>query len=336
MRSHKIKFAKRAIIFIVISFFVALVLESLVRNKFRKKNELDAYLAKDSISIIYFGDSVIKYIAKNDTDERSIGKILSDLIDRDIGVISDGAYHLGVYEAFSEYLCSRKNTIETVIIPINLRSFSVQWERPSYEFKKEIDILLSLSKGKRTVVNDLMIKIRDLFDAKQADNETEKWENLVVFYDYTAIGTVKDYILKKDPEDFEDIRSQYIFRYLYNLDKNHRKINSLKSLIANYEKCGISVILYITPVNYKLGEKYVGENFSKIVSKNISIIIESVNESNNNVLIENLAFDLEPSYFDHLNAPNEHLNERGRKYVAERLGELLLITTGDGNGGMKD
>ena len=96
---------------------------------------------EEGVKIIYFGDSVIKSIAKKDTDGRHMGEMLQDQLNQEVKIISHGGYHLGVYEAFLHYMCDRGKKPEIIIIPINLRSFGNDWDtRADYLFIREINI----------------------------------------------------------------------------------------------------------------------------------------------------------------------------------------------------
>ena len=54
------------------------------------------------------------------------------------------AYHIGIYLEYAQYIVAQENLPQVVIIPINLRSFSPEWDmRPEYQFEKEARFLRS-------------------------------------------------------------------------------------------------------------------------------------------------------------------------------------------------
>jgi len=108
---------------------------------------------------------------------------------------------------------------------------------------------------------------------------------------------------------------------MYDLSEDHRFIRSLKKIIEIADKTNIKLYVYITPIDFEGGTKYVGSDFAeqtKNNTKKICAILEI-----NNLPCLNLAFDLDSGYFDFDEFPNEHLNEQGRKYVADKLKESI-------------
>ena len=319
---HK-KFIKHAIVFIILSLGLALVIESLIDHDFEELKELNFYLPNDKPVIVYFNDSVGDYTPETDHNKRSVGELLGYYLKKPVVEINHGAYHLGVYEAFSDYIISNKYKPELVIIPINLRSLSMEWDtRPAYQFNNEIKmlknespILLSLSYLFKRI-NRLFSDDKFSMYIEYIYNKEEKWENSPVFFDNMEKGIVKDYI-GSFPTNDSAKKSKYIFHYSYPLDNGHRKIANLKTIIKNYKSNNIPMFIYITPINYESGETYVGKNFTDITKKNIKIIKNAGNESG--VKIHDLSYSLNQDYLAYPNEITEHLNETGRKFIAEYI-----------------
>lgn len=282
-------------------------------------SNLDKYLYSHH-KILYFGDSTIKYSSPKDINKSSISEILTNLESSySIGDVSSPAYQLKVFEAMLNYISNSSDKPGAIIVPINLRSFSPSWDMaPDNQFENEIFFLnhhfLSYFSKPLNILR--AIKTEIITD--------EAFITTPVYYKQKKIGTVKDFIDKEDSSLLrEDIlKNKYIFYYMYNLDENHRLIKSLKKMIETADKLDIKLYPYITPIDFEDGTKYVGLDFidqTKINTEKICTILKI-----NNLPCLNLTFDLNSDYFDFDESPNEHLNERGREYVANKLKEFII------------
>ena len=281
-------------------------------------SNLDKYLYLD-YKILYFGDSVIKYSGPKDTDKSSISELLAKSSPTtSIADISSPAYHLKVFEAMLNYISNSSHKPEAIIIPVNLRSFSPSWDMaPGDQFENEIfylnhHFLSYFSKP---------LNILQAIKTKALSEET--FMATPVYYGQEKIGIVKNFTDIKNPDMSEEdiLKNKYIFYYMYDLSEDHRFIRSLKKIIEIADKTNIKLYVYITPIDFEGGTKYVGSDFAeqtKNNTKKICAILEI-----NNLPCLNLAFDLDSGYFDFDEFPNEHLNEQGRKYVADKLKESI-------------
>ena len=94
---------------------------------------------KNIPDIVYFGDSTINWSAQNDTSQQSMAGLLQlRLPNVHVTKITYPSYQSDVYLAYSEYIARKKDHPRFVIIPINLRSFSPEWNlKPHWQFEDE-------------------------------------------------------------------------------------------------------------------------------------------------------------------------------------------------------
>ncbi len=315
------------VLFIFLFFILALALEFVNENYFGSFEEMKQ--VEDALGngtrIIYFGDSVIK------SSGNGLDLFMEENLGEKIEVVAHEAYHLGVYEAFANYILTLDKRPEIVVIPINLRSFSPEWDtRPLYQFRSEI---LKLN-TKENLFEGLYVRGHDLFgeSGEKIMMDNMKWKQQEVFFGDEKVGLVKDFVyeIKGNEENLTElVKNKFIFQYLYKLNGNERKITSLKNLINKYSANGIKVIVYITPIDYENGEKYVGIEFRKIVEENIEIIKNNIDESKADFI--DMGFDLESVNFNYIFVPNEHLKEEGIQYVADKISEKILENKGKNN-----
>jgi hypothetical protein len=281
-------------------------------------SKLDEYLTQ-RYPIIYFGDSTIRATAPEDVDLSSIVDMISKISGLKIGDLSSPAYHPGIFEALVRYIGDADAKPDALIVPVNLRSFSPEWDmQPSYQFEKEIFLL---THGRWLTY---FSKPLSVFRALSNDSvSTEMYHQTPVFRGDEKVGTVGEFLdeAKLAVTSFEHIRDMYVLDYMYTVKTDHRKMVSLKHIAEIAQQSGIKLFVYITPIDYQGGIRYVGDDFIPQIKKNTETICNMFREFDIECL--DLSHSLDSSYFSHEAYPNEHLNEKGRHFVAEKVAAEL-------------
>jgi acetyl esterase/lipase len=283
------------------------------------------------VDIVYLGDSTLIY----PEGEPSIPEILRELLpNQKIGDVAHPAYQLDLYERYVNYLVEHKAQVKAVIIPINMRSFSPEWDlRPTYQFEREKTILTY-----GPVLATIFYRLFDTFGLFDSPISQDEFLEATVFNGDQPVGEVADfeeligaeangletndngfayYAGLPSQDDLEALKGTLIYYYMYNLDRRHRKIESLKAASRLLTDNGIKPIFYITPINYELGESHIGELFHERVTENTAVVERVLRRKDVDVL--NLIFDLEAYNF----VDTEHLTENGKTYVAEALAAAI-------------
>ena len=101
--------------------------------------QLDRHL-RNGADIIFLGDSTMIYPA----GEVSTAEILQEFQPlRIVGQVAHAAYNLDLYRYYAGYIARFYQRPKVVIIPINMRSFSPEWDlRPIYQFEPEKAVLI--------------------------------------------------------------------------------------------------------------------------------------------------------------------------------------------------
>jgi len=289
---------------------------------------LDEYLA-DGVDIVYFGDSTLSL----PEGEVTTGEILQELLpDYVVGEISHPAYGLDLYLNYVRYIVRSNYHPDTIIVPINMRSFSPEWDmRPAYQFEGETKILTLGVPLSRMFSRPL--KVFGLFNSPISQSQ---FENAPVYDGDTLIGAVKDFegetgseqlqgdagnayreVKLEDDEKAEDILK---YHYMFSLKPDHRKLEAMLRIVGLADKNDMHVIFYITSVNYLLGERFLGSAFSERLAANIEVV-QSLLAANRtaNMTVLDLCFGLEAYAFVDM----EHLTEIGKEYVAEQLAQAI-------------
>jgi hypothetical protein len=289
--------------------------------------ELDQQL-QDGVEVVYFGDSTLIL----PEGEPTIPEILREMApDFKIGEVAHPAYHLDLYERYVNYLVKHKSQVKAVIIPINMRSFSPEWDlRPTYQFEREKTILTY-----GPVISTIFYRAFDTFGLFDSPISEADFLEATVFNGDDPVGDVAEFeeLIGASPldteadfayyasipseEEEEALKGTLVYYYMYKLDAQHRKIQSLKAVSQILIENGVRPVFYISPINYELGELHLGEEFHQRLAENTAIIEQALGQKNVDVL--NLVFDLAAFNF----IDTEHLTENGKVYVAEVLAEAI-------------
>ncbi|HXW01312.1 MAG TPA: hypothetical protein VEC93_23075, partial [Anaerolineae bacterium] len=122
-------FFLKLIAFITILLTIQLAVSAVYPSALPKEIlELDQQL-QAGVDTIYLGDSILIH----PLGEPTLPEILRSLIpNHRIGSVAHPAYHLDLYERYINYLVKHNSQVKRVIIPINMRSFSPEWDlRPT-------------------------------------------------------------------------------------------------------------------------------------------------------------------------------------------------------------
>jgi len=308
---------KKKIVKLILFFLIVSVLQLLVDSfapgmSFDNLVRLDKSLKK-SPDILIFGDSTDWYTADEDKDKRSISLMLKKMIPRySIVSITHPAYHPDVYAAFCQYIVRQKNQPRVIVVPINMRCFSPEWDMsPHYQFIKERIIL----EGGLKKVFYKPLRVLNVFK----EVTREEYLDTPVYDGNRKVGQIKN---------MGGIKQQFLLKYMYSLDERHRKVRSLLKIARQLSKNNIKVIFYLTPIDYQAGEKYFPGRFKKQLTHNTGFLVSLLSKES----VLDLSMDLTSDYFawKKKGSVNEHLNQAGRRYVAEKLAKELKTVFPEG------
>lgn len=316
---------------IKLSLFITLVLgvQCLLPPSKDIPNEiklLDAFMRQNA-DVIYFGDSTINWAAASDVNQESMPGLLQRILpSARVAKITHASYQADVYEAYAQYLLRKGYRPKFVIIPINLRSFSPEWDQqPLWQFEQE-KLTLAMK-------DTFWMKFyRPLAVFKFFESRISRffYEQTHVFEGEKLIGKVCDF----DNASFkvfsqQNMKNKLRFRYLGQVSAEHRKIKSLVRTTEILKKAGIEPVFYVTPVDWQTLEKNLGVKSITQVASNVSVISEALDKAGVPVL--DLSRALPTSEFswpedgEGPHYPNEHLRLRGRMLVVKSLAEMSAL-----------
>lgn len=271
--------------------------------------------------ILYLGDSVVERISWHDTDKRTLDQITADAFGgrKSLLCIARAAYHFRIYYHLLNVLKVTRNRPQLVILPINMRCFSPQWDlNPAWQFEEEIRALKAYPQTRKIPA------IRVNADALTYSDDERNLELDLPYTGLKRLGQFLDLInnIPPDPEGkFHRRRQIYILHYLNALSRDHRRLEYLGKTLDLLNELNVRALLYITPINYEGGARHVGDGFMDIVRSNVAVVRDFICPylENGWVRFLDLQEYLTSDHFFHADELTEHLNQTGRMKLAQAL-----------------
>lgn len=278
--------------------------------------------------VLYLGDSVLERISYEDRDRRTVDQILESNLQGNLRVVcvSGRGYHIRIFYYLLRAIERARQRPKIVILPVNMRMFSPQWDlNPLWQYDQEIETLkqyLGNPKGVFPTINDTVTSPASF----------ESFNSIPVHYPLvplTHLGQFRS-IIKQKPQLEEQKRFRlkhlFIFHYTHPLQPNHRKVVSLEATLKLLNDMGVGTVVYITPINYEAGEKHVGSEFVKSLESNVKVISNLVTSycSRGRMIFLDCSALLSAEHFFHKDSSVEHLNQEGRKILAQTISKAVL------------
>lgn len=288
----------------------AIFIDFLITDRCAPAHGMMDALNRGNVDILYFADSVMRYHSKYDTNKEGIDELLSALSGRTVLPVNSDAYSALIYRDYVGLLRKTRTMPSLVVIPINMRSFSDGWVKyPKYNFRLQ-----------RMYINYLASHTFQPYDYITykffgEDDEIRAWEKQDVVYKGVRIGKIKELHLNETPA------AAFRYYYMYSLDAGNNIFVSLQKTFDELATLQVPVLVYITPVNIEAGEKY-APALREIMTVNIAVVRRFLEK--NRIRYLDLSFSLDPGRFVTPDTPSEHLNFRGRSFVAKEIHECMI------------
>jgi len=268
--------------------------------------------------VLMFGDSVLAHVHDKDDDRRTIPEILDDVLPQmEVGAVHHPAFQPEVYDAMVRYLTRGVQPGPRVlVVPINMRAFSTGWHmEPRYQFE---DLLWYLNFEGWTY--RLAYRPLQVFKALAPEVSESEFRALPIYIDGVVDGRVDEFLVD------DSRRSRFRFHYRERLHPDHPKLRSLASIARSGRDAGFEVVFYVTPLNLRYGETVDGPGLRATVEANIRSVQAVLATWDQQAL--DLSAAVPPSFFVSSRTAGEHLNEKGRRFVAREVGAEILRRSG--------
>lgn len=273
--------------------------------------------------ILYLGDSTLWHPTGSQTTAAMLQELLPAYT---VGELSHAAYGMEIYQSYLDFMLRQDYQPARVIIPVNMRSFSPEWDRrPGYQFTQEKRVLALGLPVARAFGRPLQI-----FGGYAPAITLDEFLRSPVYAGATEIGKVQDFegdvgglplaagagepfVYYQEVTPDTDYQRLLTYYYMAELSPNHRKVRAMVEIAQRLQEVGTPVLFYVTPVNAELGDVHVGEAFRRQFSANVGVVQTQLAAQGVDLL--DLSFDLAAYFF----ADTEHLRQPGKHYIAQQL-----------------
>ena len=282
--------------------------------------------------VLCFGDSAMERVAKDDRDVRPLGQMVVDALQPRYTCLAlyESSYSSDMFYYFLTALERMKHKPKIVILPINMRSFSPQWHwQPAWQFQKQIRVIKRYAKNPNQKIGSAQKKMIEEMPARSI----RAFKAMPVTYPLSRLKTIGQFaeLIESTPmtDDERFYRKQQIFIYHYThpLKSDHPKLKALQDSLGLLRKMGIKTLVYLTPINFEAGKKYVGEEFSAQVRKNVELLENVITPwmEDGQVQFCDWSAAFSPDYFFNKDLATEHYRESGRQELAGKIAEQVYL-----------
>lgn len=287
---------------------------------------------KENDDIIYLGESSNHSFCASDTDQRAISEMIDDMLPgHKVGKLSKDACHAGVYYDILRNI-PRKNPVKTVIVTVNLRSFSSEWiysdlEKPLQKeqiFMKKAPALYKRmllafkayahwsederQKLVREGLEEQTLKLPYYFPYHNAS----EWDHAIGSQDHLFNG-------QKVSMDTIVLTCHYIKDFAYQLDDENPRIKDFDRIVKLCKRRGWKLVFHILADNMDQIKTLAGPDLEFLMKQNAQYIVNRY--APKGVTVVNNQYMVRDRDFFEREFPTEHYNQTGRRIVAEMVVE---------------
>lgn len=270
--------------------------------------------------VLAFGDSVMERISRHDSDRRTLGEMLQDIVpDHWLDVVTRSALNPSLTRGLVEVV-RRLTPPAGMLLPVNLRCFSPQWHlNPAWGFHQEHGIIGAWLADPEAPISP----VSDVVDAGGLYGEFERTRVAYELSELDTIGAFRQVTagIPRTPEErLARTREIFVYHYGHAMVPDHPRLADLVATVDTALGVGIRPFVYLTPINVEAAERAAGARLVEIIGSNASLVRRALGPR---VEVADWSQAVSDRHFFHEDIASEHLNEAGRKLVATRIGELV-------------
>lgn len=275
--------------------------------------------------VLIMGDSVMDYVAAEDTDhERLSHKIRVGLRGCTAVNLARSAHHAEIFEAVVSFVTANPSTRpKLVIVPLNLRSFSNSWIRhPAYRFE-ELRRMLSWDSTAYALAHRPLSVFRWY---QGAEGSQEEYDRSPAYEGERVIATLGEMnrLLERDDGSPEararQLDAAFVLRYAQRITPADDRFEAVIRLARVLRERQVPALFYLTPVDHETAVRYAGPAVGGHIAWNARLLVDAL--AREGYAVRDWSRLLDASAFSWKLFPNEHLNETGR----QRLGDVAAAS----------
>jgi hypothetical protein len=280
--------------------------------------------------IYYFSSSTNKSSAPIDSDKRSIVEIVQSTVVQNIVSIDTGAIHCGIFYEILKKI-PESQSIDKIIVDLNVRSFGNQWIHSGLENSLQRNLVYW--NNYPGVYNHLRASLK-MYNYHspavhiRAIEYGEKFTKLPFRKPHNTIKNWCDSLFKIQDHDGAGLVLMKHFGHF--IEENNPMLLNADLIVEWCKKRNIPLVFIILPEDISKMRRLVGEDLASLVEKNADFLEKRY--SSKSVEVINLVQDLDENVF-YETFPTEHYNSFGRRYIAQKLIEIINVKRYNGNQG---
>ena len=286
--------------------------------------------ADEQADIVYLGESSNHTYSEQDHDRRSIcGMIQDRLPGHKVGELVKDACHAGIYYDILRNI-PRDNNVKTVVVTVNMRSFSSEWRYSDLETAlREEQVFMEKAPAlyKRFLLafkghphwseDERQKKIQKGF--KQ---QTLKLPHYFPYrnaseWDQAVSECCCLYNGRKTTLDTVALTCHYIKDFAYQLNNRNPRVKDLDRIVKLCKRRNWTLILHILPDNIDQMGMLAGPELVAIMHSNAQYIVNRY--GNQSVVVINNQDLVRDRHFRDRDFPTEHYDQTGRRAVAASI-----------------
>jgi len=263
-------------------------------------------------------------VNSNDTNTRKLSQFVSDYFPNLVfEAINKPAAHAGHYKKILETI-PENNHINTVIIAVNMRSFSASWINSHLE--TPLNKSAVFYNNRPPLINRFLMGLNAYDDRTSVEREREMfraWAEPSLPYPEPR-NSVKNWTALEKWGDWRNPKRQladhYVKQYAYVLSETNPRIKDLDEIVSLAQRRNWNLVFSILAENIEEAEALAGEELVNLMKTNLDWIIKRYGADV--LMIDNMEL-LGSDEFTEKDFPSEHYYESGRRKIAENIANHL-------------
>ena len=290
--------------------------------------------AKEGVDIVYLGESSNHTYSEDDTDKRFICEMVDDFLpEHHVGNLAKDACHAGIYYDILANI-PRKTEVKTVIVTVNLRTFTSEWIYSSLETalrKEQIFMKKAPALYKRMF---LAFKVYPIWSDEERNNlvlegfekqtftlphpfpyrNANEWDCAVA-----ESNTLYDGV--HPSADSLALACHHIKHFACQLDEQNPRVKDLDRIVKLCQRRGWQPVYNILAENVDQIDSLCGPDLIYLMEQNAQYIVNRY-EAQGVIVVNNLK-EVRDCDFRDRDFPTEHYKQTGRLTIAKNVADAI-------------
>jgi hypothetical protein len=334
---------KKFLIRILMSAALLFVLNWIYTQWFFKKDmaehskilELVYKVIDDNCRIVYLGESSNITCGYDEPSKRSISAYIGDYFPNvKTGDITHAASHAQIYYYMLKNI-PRRSTVETVIVTMNLRSFSARWIYSDLETPLQKQLVLM--KDYPPLMNRflLALKVYPIWSEEEMDSLTwQHWRedtlvfpyefewNNVYLWDSAVSWQGRDNYEGQYDQKLTELACHYIKNYGFQIKDDNPRVKDFDDIVALCRKRGWHLVFNLMAEDVDKANSLVGKELMYLMKQNHDYLLDRYGHLEGVTLVDNFNLVRDVNFRDQ-DWTTEHYYEEGRRIIAKNVAEAL-------------